>query len=180
MGVASCRSFILALLLATTAPLSAATLHEQMEALGIDTPRERLPAPSFELPALDDSRVNLEDYRGRLVLVHFWATFCESCRDEMPTLAALADRLAGQEVVVLAVAADRGNRRGVARFIQRYGGRLTVPLDADGDVRRQYEVEALPTTYLIGRDGRFIGRSIGEQDWNSPAFQALFDRLAAD
>lgn len=169
---------MLALLLATALPASAATLDEQMQALGIDAPRERLPAPLFDLPALDDSRVRLQDYRGRLVLLHFWATFCEPCREEMPALAALAESPGEQEVVVLAIAVDRGNRRGVAKFADRYAPRLMVPLDADGDVRARYEIEALPTTYLIGRDGRFVGRSIGERNWTDPAFRKLFERLA--
>ena len=172
------RSSILLLLLATALPAIGETLNEQMQALGIDAPRERLPAPLFELPALDDSRVRLQDYRGRLVLIHFWATFCEPCREEMPALAALAESPGGQEVIVLAVAVDRGNRRGVATFANRYAPQLTVPLDAAGDVRAQYEIEALPTTYLVGRDGRFIGRSIGERDWTDPAFRKLFERLA--
>lgn len=173
------RPTVLALLLALCLPASAESLHEQMRALDIDIPRERLAAPLFELPALDSSSVRLADYRGRLVLIHFWATFCASCRDEMPALATLAGRFADSGLVVLAVAVDRGNRSGVAEFARRYGQRLTVPLDADGEVRKRYEIEALPTTYLVGRDGRFLGRSIGARHWDSAPFAALVEQLTA-
>jgi thiol-disulfide isomerase/thioredoxin len=171
------RPSVLAALLMLCLPVFATSLHEQMQALNIDVPRERLPAPLFELTALDGDSARLQDYRGRLVLLHFWATFCAPCRKEMPALETLAQQFAGKDLVVLAIAVDRSGRRVVENFVQQYDLHLRVPLDPDGTVRKQYAIDALPTSYLIGRDGRFVGRSIGERDWSNPAFAALLEQL---
>ncbi len=157
----------------------AATPIEGYGELDIDWPKERLPAPAFELEALTVSSVRLSDYRGKLVLVNFWATFCAPCRKEMPALQSLWADYAGKGLVVLAIAADRGGRRSVARYIAEGGYSFPVALDPDGDVRNRYEVRALPTTYLVGRDGRFIARLIGERAWDSPRFRALMQKLLA-
>lgn len=178
MSVHWFRPLILATLLPLCWPAFAASLNEQMQALNIDVPRERLPAPLFDLPMLDGTHARLQGYRDQPVLLHFWATFCEPCRKEMPALESLARKLADSDLVVLAIAVDRSDRRVVERFVQRYGLHLPIPLDTDGTVRKQYDIDALPTTYLIGRDGRFIGRSIGERDWNDPALTALMEQLS--
>jgi peroxiredoxin len=156
---------------------SAATLAEQMALLQIDVPRERLPAPEFELQSLDGKLIRLEDFRGSLVLLNFWATFCKPCRDEMPAMAALFRRFRDQGLVVLAVAVDRGNRRAVDAFVKRHSIEFPVPLDPEGSARKRYEIDALPTSYLIGRDGRFVGRAIGEKQWDSPEIKQLIHGL---
>lgn len=140
-----------------------------LQAADIDVPRERLPAPTFTLKTLDGTRVRLADFRGRpLLMVHFWATFCKPCRKELPALDRLARDLGGNGLTVLAVAVDRGNPRVVGRFVRDHAIGLTVPLDPGGEVRTAYEIDALPTTYLIGPDGRFVGRAIGPRAWDSP------------
>ena len=139
-----------------------------------------MPAPPFELPDLRGQPIRLEDYRGQLVLLNFWATFCKPCRDEMPAIAALERDFAENGLAVLAVAVDRGNPKGVQKFIQQYNIRFDVPLDPDGSVRNDYEIEALPTSYLIGKDGRFIARAIGDRPWNSSGFRSLIETLLAE
>lgn len=143
---------------------------------GVQVPRKSLPAPDFSLPRLGGGRLSLSALRGRVVLLHFWATWCLSCRREMPQIQAL-QRHYGRDVAVLGVNVDRGNPAGVARFVRTHGIGFPTVLDADGTVRRRYRIRALPTSYLIGRDGRIIGRIVGVRDWDSPAARALFDRL---
>lgn len=173
------RCILVVILLALSLPALASSLQDRLQALDFELPRERLPAPAFSLPTLNGGRLQLDDYRGQPVLLHFWATFCTSCREEMPVLAALAERFGKHGLAVLAVDVDRGSRRQVERFMEDLGVQLDVPLDPDGQVRRSYEIDTLPTTYLIGRDGRFLARSIGPRDWGNAAVGELFEQLTA-
>lgn len=166
----------LALCFPAPAP-GAASLAAQMQALHIDTPRERLPAPAFALTSLDGKTIRLQNYRDQLVLLHFWATFCKPCREELPALDRLSREFAGKGFAVLAIAVDRDHPQAVEDFVREHAVRLTVPLDPGGEVRKKYEIDALPTSYLIGPDGRFVGRVMGERDWTSPAFKALIGEL---
>ncbi|HKJ83742.1 MAG TPA: TlpA disulfide reductase family protein, partial [Mariprofundaceae bacterium] len=116
------------------------------------------------------------DLRGKVVILHFWATWCIACRHEMPQLEALW-RQHREEMAVLGINVDRGNRSGVARFVKEYHVGFPSVLDAAGTVRHRYRIRALPTSYLIGRDGRMIGRIVGERDWGSPAARKMIDTL---
>lgn len=95
----------------------------------------------------------------------------------MPALNTLWRRYRDRGLTVLAVAADRGNRGGIGAFISRLNVKFPVLLDPDGRLRRRYEVTALPYTYIIGRDGRFIGRLLGARHWDSPRARRLIELL---
>jgi len=148
-----------------------------LAALGLTAPHERLPAPAFRLADLDGRPVAPADLAGRLVLVNFWATWCAPCVKELPALEALWSAYRERGLTVLAVNVDRGRRSHVARYAKKLGLTLPVLPDPDGNLRRAYEVRALPTTYLIGRDGRILGRSMGEQAWDDPSHRAALERL---
>ncbi|HEC19033.1 MAG TPA: TlpA family protein disulfide reductase [Gammaproteobacteria bacterium] len=164
-------------------------LQEALEVLHITLPRRRLPAPDFILPALSQGGagqdVRLSDYQGKVVLLNFWATFCASCREEMPALEALWQAYREQGFVVIAVAADRGSIDPVREFVAHGNphsgspGSYSFPiaLDSEGEVRKRYEVVALPTSYLIGRDGRFLGRVLGAREWNAKQVHRLLQVL---
>jgi len=160
---------------AIAAPAAPAT-EELLRDFGVQLPHERKPAPDFTLQRLDGSAVSLSDYRGQLILLHFWATWCVPCRHEMPLLHDLAQRKLSR-FHVLCVNVDRNNRRAVQSFIDEVTPRFQTLLDPAGDVRNRYAVRGLPTTYLIGPDGRIIGRLIGEREWNSAAAIALLKSL---
>ncbi len=145
----------------------------------LDYPKKRLPAPDFSLRDLDGQSLRLSDYRGKVVLLNFWATFCSPCRREMPALEKLWRDYRGQGLVVLAVAADRGAPDHVRRFIEEGGYSFPVVLDPNGAARKAYEVVALPMTYIIGRDGRFHARALGERRWDSSILQARIEALLA-
>jgi len=151
----------------------AGSLAQQLKAVGITPPRQQLPAPDFQLQTLDGRTVKLSDYRGKRVVLNFWATFCEPCRKEMPAIETLWQKFSDKGLVVLAVAADRGRASVVEDYIHK--GRFSFPvlLDPDGNVRNRYEVQALPTTYLIDTEGRFLGRAKGPLDWRSPQLQKV-------
>jgi len=154
-----------------------AVLQQALKSMNVTAPKAFLPAPSFSLSDIEQQTVRLSDYRGKLVLLNFWASFCAPCRREMPALESLWLRYRDQGLVVLALSADRDNLQRVSAFINE--GRYSFPvlLDTEGEVRKTYEVRALPTSYLIGRDGRFVGRIIGEREWDSVRGRKMIELL---
>jgi len=117
------------------------------------------PAPALTLDTLDGKRVSLADYRGRPVLINFWATYCAPCRREMP----LIERTAAQHprLVVLLVD-ERDNHQAAAQFVADLQIKSTVLFDGDGTAGDAYGISGLPTTYFIFADGTIEGRYIGE------------------
>lgn len=169
----------LSVVLAAALPVVAAA--EESTGFDVTYPKQRLPAPGFQLPDLAAAVVSLEQYRGKLVLVHFWATFCAPCVKEMPDLEALWQRYLEQDLVVLAIATDRSDNGAVHEFVKKTGVTFPVLLDPDGVVRNRYEVVGLPTSYLIGRDGKISGRAIGTRIWNGTEGRKVIEaQLAAD
>jgi thiol-disulfide isomerase/thioredoxin len=108
----------------------------------------------------------LADYRGKVVLVNFWATWCEPCRDEMPSLQRLKERLAGRPFAVLAVNFGESEAR-VSEFVKRAAVDFTVLLDPSQEAPRPWRVRVLPASFLVGGDGRVRYSVIGEVDWTS-------------
>ncbi len=133
----------------------------------------RLPsAPTaLELVSADGTRrVSDADFSGRLTLLHFWATWCEPCRHELPALQALAESVADDGIAVVLVAVDEGLAADVvAEFAHGLGVTLPTYLAADGTVADALWDWGVPVTYLVGTDGRFIGRMRGPRPWRDAA-----------
>jgi len=146
----------------------------------MEQPRTRVPAPDFTLSTLQGEPVHLHDYRGKLVLLNFWATWCPPCREEMPSLQSLWQDFKNRDFIILAIATDRGNKKGVTRFAARLGLDFPILLDPHGKVRQRYEVFGLPLTYLIGKDGKILGRFTAAQTWNSTAIKDQLRTLLQD
>ncbi|MDQ6982796.1 MAG: TlpA disulfide reductase family protein [Mariprofundus sp.] len=151
--------------------------HQLMRDFGVQLPKERKPAPLFSLPKLGGGEVSLADAYGKLVLLHFWATWCVPCRHEMPLLHRIEQDLDAQKFRMICVNVDRGDSDDVRRFIDKVSPAFHTLLDPAGSVRNRYVVRGLPTTYLIGQDGKIIGRIIGERDWTSPAAKFMLEAL---
>jgi peroxiredoxin len=134
------------------------------------------PAPDFTLPDLVGTPVSLQGYRGKLVLLNFWATWCIPCREEMPAMEQLHRRFQAQGLAILAID-FRENAATVTAFVDQHHLTFTVLRDQDGSVFRAYSVMGLPTTYLIGRDGTLLARGVGGRDWTRAEGQALIHEL---
>jgi len=145
--------------------------------LAMRLPVDSKPAPAFTLSSLSNGEVSIADYRGKVVLLHFWATWCESCREELPSLAKLGHWLGNDEFAVVAVAIDH-KRQAVHEFVDSVEDDLTVLLDEEGKVRNAYLVSALPTTYVVGKDGKLIGLIEGPRDWSDQASRDHIRALA--
>lgn len=151
----------------------------QRGALNLGSYRTDTRPPDFSGRTLDDETVSLVGLRGKVVILNFWASWCLECRPEMPALEALHRKYASRGLAVLGVNAREG-REAAGRFAREL--RLTFPLvlDHDGAVSTQYGVIGLPTTFLIGRDGRAVGLAIGPRDWGGAAAADIIRSLLLD
>lgn len=140
---------------------------------------ERPAAPPFRLPNLVGAEVHLADYRGKIVLLNFWATWCMPCRQEMPAMEKLWQRYRDQGLVILAVASDEGGESRVRAFVRRLQLSFPVLLDADSRASDGYQVSGIPVSYLIDREGRIAGKISGSKDWMSEPAMARVEQLLA-
>lgn len=173
-------------LLATGATLMVGmTLRKPWAATGsllADLPKLQPPGaevPEIHFTTADGVARTLADYRGKGVVLNFWATWCVPCVAEMPALAKLAERVHDAEVAVLPLSSDRGGAPAVERFYQQRNVEgLPVLLDARGEAARAFGVRGIPTTVLIDRNGRERGRLEGGADWSSDEAVAAVRELA--
>jgi peroxiredoxin len=137
-------------------------------------------APLFTLFDSTGNLVALEDHRGKVVLINFWATWCPPCIEEMPAMQELKESFVHRPFEILAINMAE-NQEDIDIFLQRTGFEFSFPLllDPGGKVADQYHVKGLPTTMIVDRDGLFAFGGVGARDWNSPEIQAeilpLFD-----
>jgi peroxiredoxin len=139
--------------------------------------REGDPAPEFRLTALNGQTVSLASLRGKVVMVHFWATWCPPCVEELPVLDQMYRSLFGSDLEVLAVSVDEGGPEGVGAFIQRNRISLPVLRDPDHAVANSYGTFKFPETYLVDRQGVVRKKIIGALDWSRPEAAALVREL---
>ncbi len=132
--------------------------------------------PPLELPRLDGGRWRLAGARGRVVLLNFWASWCEPCRTEIPSLELFAQREEREGVVVMAVN-YRETDAAIRRFLEQMPVSLPILRDADGAAARDWGIRVFPTTVLVGRDGLARFSIVGEADWLAPKFRNLLGSL---
>ena len=133
-------------------------------------------APDFTLANPDGKKVSLKDFRGKVVFLNFWATWCEFCRDEMPAMDHLYREFKGQGFEIVAVNV-KDKRPDALAFVKEL--KLTYPIlmDPEGEVGLLYGAFGLPTTYLIDRKGVVLARLWGPADWYTPTARNLFKTL---
>jgi len=131
--------------------------------------------PQFALIGLDGGTTSLDRFRGKLVVLNVWATWCHPCRQEMPSLDRLARSVDPQRMAVVGLAVDE-DKRLVQEFILQYHVTFPIFIDADMQIaNRILGIKAFPATFLIAPDGKLVGQIFGEREWNSPAMMRLLD-----
>ena len=124
------------------------------------------PAPDFALPNLEDRQVRLSDYRGKVVFLNFWATWCKPCREEMPSMEVMHKSLEKDGLVVLAVSIDRvTTKKDIPPFIKSMNLTFPVLVDSWGQTDKRYKLMGVPETYIIDQDGILREKVIGPRDW---------------
>lgn len=140
----------------------------------VEPPR---PVPELVFKDAEGRSLRLADFRGRVVLLNIWATWCVSCRKEMPTLDRLQATLGGPDFEVVALSIDRGGSEVVRRFYDEIGVKgLKIYLDESGASFDALGAVGLPTSLLVDREGREIGRLVGPAVWDSDEAIALIRR----
>jgi len=136
---------------------------------------DRPPAPDFEIPDIDGKLRRLSDYRGKVVVLNFWATWCPPCREEMPAMQHAWEQVRNENIVIVAVnigeTADE-----IFTFTGDYDVDFPLLMDQDSAVVQQWPIQGLPTTYVIDPEGRLVYRAIGGRAWDAPE---ILDKLRA-
>jgi cytochrome c biogenesis protein CcmG/thiol:disulfide interchange protein DsbE len=144
------------------------------------------PAPDFPAHDLQGRKVTLAQLRGQVVLLNIWATWCEPCRQEMPSMERLHRQLGPEGLRIVAVSidaspstADDSGRRGgdVAAFVREFGITFPVWRDPAGDVQQLYRTTGVPESFVISRDGTIMKKVIGATEWDTPDKVELVRRL---
>jgi peroxiredoxin len=141
--------------------------------------RGRTPAlaPDFAVPDLAGQAVRLSAYRGRVVLVNLWATWCPPCREEIPSLQKLYDRLKDRGFMLLAVSQDETGLDTLRPCVEQMKMTFPVLVDPERDVGRKFGVWGYPESFLVDREGRIVERVIGPRDWASATEIAQIEAL---
>jgi peroxiredoxin len=137
-------------------------------------------APGFSASTLDATPdvKTLTDYRGKVLLLNIWATWCGPCRTEMPSIEALHREFGPRGLAVVAVSIDEaGQETAIRDFVREYGLTFEVLHDASGSIQRIYQTTGVPETLVIGRDGIIRKKVIGASEWNSEGNRALVAQL---
>jgi peroxiredoxin len=135
------------------------------------------PAPDFTLPGLDGKMVSLSDYRGQVVLVNVWATWCPPCVGEMPSMEKLYRALKGENFEILAVSIDALGKKAVAPFMKKYNLSFPALMDQDGTIKTLFQTTGVPESFIINQEGIFIEKVIGPKDWATPQVVGFFRNL---
>lgn len=137
------------------------------------------PAPDFQLQDLNGRTHRLSDYRGKVVFLNLWATWCPPCRQEMPSMEQLYRRLQGQGFVMLAVSQDEDPRESVRPFVDQMHLSFPILLDPEGKIPPKYGVTGYPETFVIDPSGAVIDHVIGPREWDSEQSFGYFSDLIA-
>ena len=164
------------LVFAFALPLDAGT--DALQALGLQVPNEPLEAPAFGLLDLGGKRIQLKEFRGKLVFLNFFATWCGPCREEMPGMDRLYRAYQDKGLMILAVNMEESAKT-VRPFVQELKLSFPAVLDAKGSVSREYGIRALPVSFLVGRDGNILWRAMGGREWDTPQLREYFARVVA-
>ena len=136
--------------------------------------------PDLKFRDRDDAERAITEWRGRVVLINLWATWCAPCRKEMPSLDRLQSGLGGADFEVVAVSIDRKGLKASGAFLKEIGAsNLELYVDKSGKVARDLKSFGLPASVLIGRNGEEIGRLIGPAEWDSGEAVALVEAAVA-
>jgi len=130
----------------------------------------------IQLKDVFGNTVSLSDFRGNVVFLNFWATWCPPCVIEMPSMQKLHRRFKDKNFVMVAINSQETDTQ-VKSFLNKYKLSFTALLDSSGEVGTWFDVNAFPTTFVVDKEGRIIGRALGPREWDSQASVALFDYL---
>ena len=145
--------------------------------MGAVLPKHEKPAPNFKLLTPNGKSISLSDFKGKTVLLNFWATWCTPCKKELPSMQRLYEDLKLDGFEIVAISIDRDKKERVHKYMEEYNLTFPVLLDPSQKVRKDYFILGLPTSYLIGKDGKLKGFISGAREWDSVAAKQMFHTM---
>ena len=173
----ACSLFVAGL--AGTVSADQAALAPLLKALDLRDYTSRTTPPAFSGSTLDARPLSITEYRRSVIILNFWASWCRECRPEMPVLERLHREFSSRGLTLIGVNA-REKKDAAWRYAKELGLTFPLVLDRDGRINALYGVIGLPTTFVIGRDGRTIGFAVGPREWESAPARALIAALLAE
>lgn len=134
-------------------------------------------APNLTLPDLGGKMINLSDYKGKVVLLNIWATWCPPCVEEMPSMEKLHQTLKGEDFEILAVSIDAEGAKVVSPFMEKHKLSFTALVDTQGTAKTSYQTTGVPESFIIDKDGSIVEKIIGPRDWAAPSVIRYFRNL---
>lgn len=160
---------------------TALSVADPYEALKVTRLVEPIPAPAFTVPSLNGTPASLSDYKGKVILLNFWATWCFPCRQEMPHMETLWKRYKDKGFVVIGVSNDdKSKTKRVETFVKKVNLSFPILFDTESTVSDLYDVSGIPVSYLIDRDGNVISQIMGIREWDSDEAFELVEHLLGD
>lgn len=130
----------------------------------------------INLKNLNGNQVSISDFRGKIVFLNFWTTWCPTCRIEMPSMEKLHQKLQDKNFAMVAINLQESASQ-VKKFFKEYKLTFMALLDETGDVGAGFGIRAIPTTFILDKTGRIIGKVFGPRQWDSQESVALFEHL---
>ena len=158
---------ILQILLALATVFTLNTVVAEQQAQLLHEVPEQPAAPDFSIKDIDGAVHTLSAYRGKVVIVNFWATWCPPCREEMPSMERAWQKLRQEDIVMLAVNVGEDEDT-IFQFTASYPVEFPLLLDRESAVIGNWPVRGLPTTFVIDPQGKIVYRAIGGRDWSTP------------
>ena len=130
-------------------------------------------APNFTLLDMDGVSHQLSDYRGKTVIINFWATWCPPCREEMPSMERAWNKIKDQNIMMFAINVGEDEDT-IFTFLGDYPASFTILLDTSGTLIEQWPVKGLPTTFVVSPEGKLVYRAIGGREWDD---ETILDKI---
>jgi peroxiredoxin len=144
---------------------------------GIQPIKAGTKAPNFRLEDLKGKKSELKHYKGNVIFINFWATWCGPCKEEMPSMEELCKQFRDKDFVFLAISVDYAGIKPVREFIEKYRYTFPVLIDPKCETLDLFEVKGIPTTFLIDKKGIIIGKAVGPRDWKRPEVISILNLL---
>ena len=155
------------------------SVKDLLKSLNLSDYSSRMRPPDFSGLTADSKTVSLTSLRGHVVLLNFWATWCHECRPEMPVFEQLHREFTTQGLRVIGINA-RERTAAVREYSKELGLTFPLVLDSKGEINRAYGVVGLPSTLIVGRDGRAVALAVGPREWTSVPARSLIETLLAE
>ena len=155
------------------------SIENEMVEAGFQVFSEKVSSIDFTLENLDGKKISLKDFRGKAVMLNFWATWCPPCRREMPSMEKLYSKIDKTKIDIVAVNIQE-SKSTVSEFIRKNKYTFPVLADEEGKAASIYQIRSIPTTFIIDKKGYVRAQFIGTREWDEKEITDIFNKLASE